>query len=81
VSGSILVALFGPPLGGWLGVLVARPAPWAVPLAFAVMLLVSRTGRPPSWSRDAMLRLHLGDARPVTNPMPARPSAATYSSP
>ncbi|NKQ53805.1 cation acetate symporter [Amycolatopsis sp. K13G38] len=61
VSGSILVALFGPPLPGWFAVLVARPAPWAVPLAFAVMIAGSVRGRPPSWARAAMLRLHLGD--------------------
>jgi len=65
VSASILLALFGPPLPGWLAVLVARPAPWAVPLAFAVMIAVSSRGRPPSWARAAMLRLHLGERVPA----------------
>jgi cation/acetate symporter len=80
VSSSILLALFGPRAAGWLAVLVARPAPWAVPLSFAVMVLVSRTGRPPSWARVAMLRLHLSDATPVSRPAVARPSAAAGSS-
>ncbi|TVT44753.1 cation acetate symporter [Amycolatopsis rhizosphaerae] len=71
VSGSILLALAGPTPGGWAGVLVARPALWAVPLAFAVMVAVSASGRPPSWSRLAMLRLHLDDdPAPATRPVP-----------
>ncbi|KAA9154836.1 cation acetate symporter [Amycolatopsis acidicola] len=73
VSASILLALSGPPLHGWAEVLVARPAPWAVPLAFAVMVLVSRLGRPPSWSRAAMLRLHLGEGVPREVPVPRAP--------
>ena len=28
--------------GGWLGSLLGQPAAWTVPLAFAVMILVSR---------------------------------------
>jgi Na+(H+)/acetate symporter ActP len=63
-SGSILFALFGPPLHGWLAILVGQPAPWTVPLAFAVMALISRRGRPPRWSNVAMLRLHLDEERP-----------------
>ncbi|QWF82764.1 sodium/solute symporter [Amycolatopsis sp. CA-230715] len=62
-SGSIVTALFEPPLDGWLAILVAQPAPWSVPLAFAIMIVVSLRGRPPSWSTAAMLRLHL-DERP-----------------
>ncbi len=60
-SGSILVALFGPALTGLPAILVSQPAPWAVPLAFGVMVVVSLRGRPPSWSTTAMLRLHLDD--------------------
>lgn len=60
-SGSILVALFGPTLSGLPAIFVSQPAPWSVPLAFGVMIVVSFRGRPPSWSTTAMLRLHLDD--------------------
>lgn len=60
-SGAIAVALFGPQVPGWAGVLVAQPALWTVPLAFAVMVAVSMAGRPPAWARTAVLRLHLDD--------------------
>ncbi|MEU4248627.1 cation acetate symporter [Amycolatopsis sp. NPDC026612] len=62
-SGSILFALAGPPLHGWVAILVQQPAPWSVPLAFGVMALVSLRGRPPAWSTAAMLRLHLDEPR------------------
>lgn len=60
-SGSILVALFGPPLDGWPAILIVQPAPWSVPLAFATMVAVSLHGSPAPWSRTAMLRLHLDE--------------------
>jgi Na+(H+)/acetate symporter ActP len=63
-SGAIATTLFGPPLEGWLAILVAQPAPWAVPLAFATMVLVSLRGHPPPWAETAMLRLHLDEQRP-----------------
>ncbi|GAB3477751.1 sodium/solute symporter [Nocardiopsis coralliicola] len=59
--GAIALALFGPDIGGWPGVLVVQPAPWTVPLAFAAMIAVSLSGRPPEWARTALLRLHLDD--------------------
>ncbi|GGJ05768.1 cation acetate symporter [Saccharopolyspora subtropica] len=62
-SAAIATTLFGPPLQGWLAILVAQPAPWAVPLAFATMVLVSLRGTPPPWARTAMLRLHLDERR------------------
>ncbi|HKN55131.1 MAG TPA: cation acetate symporter [Amycolatopsis sp.] len=62
-AGSILFTLAGPPLHGWVAILVQQPAPWAVPCAFAVMVVVSLRGRPPSWSNTAMLRLHLAEGR------------------
>nr|WP_225957229.1 cation acetate symporter [Amycolatopsis lexingtonensis] len=62
-SGSILFALAGPELHGWVAILVQQPAPWSVPLAFGVMALVSLRGRPPTWSTAAMLRLHLDEPR------------------
>ena len=62
-TASILFALAGPPLRGWVAILVQQPAPWSVPLAFGVMALVSLRGRPPTWSTAAMLRLHLDEPR------------------
>ena len=64
-AGAIAATLFGPPLSGWLAILVAQPAPWTVPLAFVTMIVVSLRGRPPVWAQAAMLRLHLDEDRPV----------------
>jgi Na+(H+)/acetate symporter ActP len=60
-AGAIAATLFAPPLHGAAAILVAQPAPWSVPLAFATMVLVSLRGRPPSWSWAAMLSLHLDE--------------------
>jgi len=65
-SGAIAGTLLGLPVSGWLGILVAQPAPWSVPLAFATMVVVSLRGRPPTWARAAMLRLHLNEDRDQT---------------
>ncbi|WP_194443899.1 sodium/solute symporter [Streptomyces calidiresistens] len=46
---------------GAVTVLLAQPAAWTVPLAFAVMIGVSRVrrwGEPPAWADHAVLRLH-----------------------
>ncbi|RJQ89999.1 sodium/solute symporter [Amycolatopsis panacis] len=67
-SGSILFALAGPPLPGWVAILVSQPAPWSVPLAFGVMVLVSLRSRPPAWAGAAMLRLHLDERVPAHSP-------------
>ncbi|MFD8498389.1 cation acetate symporter [Amycolatopsis sp. NPDC059657] len=64
-SGSIVMTLFGPKLDGLLAILVAQPAPWSVPLAFATMVVVSSRGRAPTWSTAAMLRLHLDERAPA----------------
>ncbi len=64
-SGAIAGTLWGLPVRGLFTILVAQPAPWSVPLAFATMILVSLRGRPPSWTRAAMLRLHLDEDRPA----------------
>ena len=65
-SGAIAGTLLGLPVTGWLAILVAQPAPWSVPLAFLTMIVVSLRGRPASWSRTAMLRLHLNEDREQT---------------
>jgi cation/acetate symporter len=72
-AGAIAATLFGPPLSGWLAILVAQPAPWTVPLAFLTMIVVSLRGRPPPWAATAMLRLHLNEDRPLSGGLdPAR---------
>jgi cation/acetate symporter len=45
--------------------LLAQPALWSVPLAFATMVVVSLRGEPPSGATSAMLRLHLDESRPM----------------
>jgi cation/acetate symporter len=70
-SAAILSTMLGFEPGGWLGSLLGQPAAWTVPLAFAVMVLVSRrtpASVPPDVGRT-MVTLHtperLGLARPV----------------
>ncbi|WP_433784869.1 cation acetate symporter [Actinomycetospora sp. CA-101289] len=83
VGGGVAVAAVGSTLagvapGGWVGVLLARPALVTVPLTFLVMVVVSRNSphRVPANVGRTLLRLHaperlgLGDAR-----RGARPSA------
>jgi Na+(H+)/acetate symporter ActP len=65
-SSAIAGTLLGLPVTGWLAILVTQPAPWSVPLAFLTMVVVSLRGRPASWSRTAMLRLHLNEDREQT---------------
>lgn len=64
-AGAIVATLFGPPLHGWLAILIAQPAPWTVPLAFLTMIAISLRGRPPAWAQTAMLRLHLNEDVPI----------------
>nr|MDQ6896527.1 cation acetate symporter [Actinomycetota bacterium] len=54
--------------GGWLGALVAQPAAWTVPTAFAVAVLVSYAtpGSIPSGTARAMVRLHAPESLRVT---------------
>lgn len=62
-SGSILFGLSDPSLPGWAGTLVIQPALWTVPLSFATMVAVSKSGRAPLWGANAVLRLHLDGGR------------------
>jgi cation/acetate symporter len=58
--GAVMVTILGPPLEGWTAALIAQPAAWTVPLAFAVMVAVSLATRrrtPPDVG-STMLRLH-----------------------
>jgi Na+(H+)/acetate symporter ActP len=61
---AVLVTILGPPLDGWAAALIAQPAAWTVPLAFAVMVAVSLATRrrtPPDVG-TTMLRLHAPDS-------------------
>ena len=57
---AVLLAVAGPTLTGWPAALVAQPAAWTVPLAFAVMVTVSMLTRRrvPANVGAMMLRLH-----------------------
>jgi len=57
---AVLVTVFGGELSGWPGVLLAQPAAWTVPMAFAVMIVVSRltVARIPPDVGRTMLLLH-----------------------
>jgi cation/acetate symporter len=59
--GAIGVDLFLGAPAGLASILLAQPALWTVPLAFAVMVGVSLRGRPPAWAAAATLRLHLDE--------------------
>jgi cation/acetate symporter len=59
-SAAILSTMLGVAPGGWAGSLLGQPAAWTVPLAFAVMVVVSRrtpSSVPPDVGRT-MLTLH-----------------------
>lgn len=60
---AVLVTVLGPPVPGWLAVLIGQPAAWTVPLAFAVMVAVSLATRHrlPATVATIMLRLHAPD--------------------
>ncbi len=63
-SAATCAALFDPELAPWATSLLRQPALWTVPLAFVLMLLVSRWDPAPRADRTAMVRLHL--ARPTS---------------
>jgi Na+(H+)/acetate symporter ActP len=67
---AVLVTVLGPPLSGWPAALVAQPAAWSVPLAFAVMVAVSLAtqSRVPADVGDTMLRLHAPEALQLRHP-------------
>jgi Na+(H+)/acetate symporter ActP len=59
-SAAVTVTMLGGPVGGWPGALLAQPAAWTVPIAFAVMAgvsLATRRSVPPHVGRT-MVRLH-----------------------
>jgi Na+(H+)/acetate symporter ActP len=67
-SAAVTATMLGAPLVGWPGVLLAQPAAWTVPAAFAVMVAVSLAGRdsPPQHVGRTMVRLHTPEGVDVT---------------
>lgn len=59
-SAAVTVTMLAGPLGGWPGALLAQPAAWTVPLAFAVMVAASLAtrSRTPQHVGRTMVRLH-----------------------
>jgi cation/acetate symporter len=57
---AVLVTVLGPNLHGWTEALMAQPAAWTVPIAFLVMVVVSRltAGQVPADVGRTMLQLH-----------------------
>ncbi|MGW7381484.1 sodium/solute symporter [Streptomyces sp. NPDC054794] len=65
-AGAAVASALGAASAGWPGSLLMQPAAWSVPLAFAVMVVVSRLGRPPAGAEDLMLAMHVAEpAEPV----------------
>ncbi len=59
-GGAAVLTLAGVDRSGWVGALLQQPAAWSVPLAFAVMVVVSRlsAGRAPAHAQRFLVRLH-----------------------
>ncbi|MFW6638827.1 cation acetate symporter [Nocardiopsis algeriensis] len=57
-TGSVGWSILLPTPPGLGAALLAQPAAWTVPLAFATMFAVSHLVRPPDWAEHAVLRLH-----------------------
>jgi cation/acetate symporter len=59
-ASAVLVTMLAGPLDGWAGALLAQPAAWTVPLAFATAALVSLAtpSRIPPGTARTMVRLH-----------------------
>ncbi|GIH71056.1 sodium/solute symporter [Sphaerimonospora thailandensis] len=57
---AVLATITGGPYDGWTGALLSQPAAWTVPVAFAVMILVSllTPSRVPPGVARTMVRLH-----------------------
>jgi Na+(H+)/acetate symporter ActP len=69
---AVLTTIVGGSRNGLVGALLAQPAAWSVPAAFAVMILVSlRTGRTmPSSAGRLMVQLHAPERLRLGRPQP-----------
>ncbi len=67
-AGAVLVTLTGQVNGGWPAALLAQPAAWTVPSAFAVMIAVSlaTSGRVPLDVGRTMLAMHAPEVLGLT---------------
>jgi cation/acetate symporter len=66
-GGAVVLTLFGVTAHGWWGVLLAQPAAWTVPTAFAAMVvgsLLTRSRLPANVART-MVRLHTPESLDV----------------
>jgi len=63
-GGAVVLVIAEPDRAGWLGALLAQPAAWTVPTAFAVMLAGSwlTPGRVAPGVDRTMVRLHAPEA-------------------
>lgn len=68
---AVLVTVVGGVRGGWTGALLAQPAAWTVPIAFAVTVVVSlmTKGSVPRHSRRTLVRLHAPEALALERPL------------
>jgi cation/acetate symporter len=59
-AGAVVITMLGRPIDGWPGALLAQPAAWTIPIAFAVTVIVSLAtpGRIPRHTSRTMVRLH-----------------------
>jgi Na+(H+)/acetate symporter ActP len=64
---AVAITIAAPPQAGWTGALLAEPAAWAVPIAFAVMIAVSLATRRsvPVDVAMTMVRLHAPESLDV----------------
>ena len=69
-TGAVLITIVGGDQHGWPGALLAQPAAWAVPLAFAVMAVVSlaTADRVRSDVGRVMVRLHAPESLELVRP-------------
>ncbi len=61
---SVSLTLFGPDLTGWPKIVLAQPAIWTIPTAFATMVIVSKltTASKPKDVSGMMLTMHVPEA-------------------
>ena len=63
-SAAAIATMFGVGGSGWAGALLAQPAAWTIPIAFAVSVIVSLAtpSRVPAGALRTMVRLHAPEA-------------------